>query len=170
MELKLMPLTDIDLNLLNTFNCPSQDDFIARFLKKDSNEMHKKNIVKTHVLVENDTRVIGYFSLFLDHIEVLKSKRDQQKWEGLNQNMFPSVRIHAIGIDKDYQRKRLGERLLGAATFYCVDIAETAGCTFINLEATSDSVSFYEKYGFVKLRRINSRLTHMLLRIEDIEI
>ena len=106
--------------------------------------------------------------MFLDHIEVLTNKIEQQKWD-LNQHLFPSVRIHAIGVDDQYQKKMYGKALLGVATAYCLDIAETAGCTFINLEATKDSQGFYEKYGFVKLRKINYKLTHMAIRTEDVE-
>lgn len=169
LPLETVPLDTINLDLIHDFKCESQDGFINDFLSTLASEQHNKNIVKTHVLMNEDSsRIIGYFSLFLDHITVGKGHREQQNWD-FAQKHFPSVRIHALGVDGVFQKKGYGEFLLATAMDYCIDIAKTAGCTFINLESTEDSVTFYERFKFVKAGKKGIKLTIMLIRIEDIE-
>ncbi len=167
--LETVLLDTIDLDLINNFSCESQDNVINEFLSTQAIDKHNKNIVKTHILLNDDsTRILGYFSLFLDHITVGKGHREQQKWD-FAQKLFPSIRIQALGVDDNFQKKGHGDFLLATAMDYCIDIAKTAGCTFINLEATEDSITFYERFEFVKAGKKGTKLTVMLIRIEDIE-
>lgn len=169
LPLETLPLDTINLNLINSFGCESQDNFINEFLSTMAEYKHNQNMVKTHVLLNKDnTRIIGYFSLFLDHITVGKNHKQQQNWDFTEQH-FPSIRIQALGVDDEYQKKGYGEFLLATAMAYCLDIAQTAGCTFINLQSHPNSITFYERFGFVKAGKKGTKLTIMLIRIEDIE-
>jgi len=156
---------------IGNFEC-SDESSVDGFLKRDALKLHENNLVRTHLLLSGD-KLIGYFSLFADHVTVPRSKRESHDWKIghiLKKQMYPSIRLHYMGIDKNYRKKGFGKLLLYAALDVCQEFSENVGCTFVNLEALNDTNNFYNKYGFQRLERQHNNITKMILKIDEFNL
>jgi len=156
---------------IENFCCADQPD-VEAFLKKNAIKYHEQNLAKTH-LVFKSRELIGYFSLFVDHVTVPKGKRNAHGWELsalLDKQMFPSIRIHYLGIDVKYRKQGLGKLLLFLAIDTCMEVNELAGCTFVTVEALEGTVDFYKRHNFEVLSRAKHDVTDMIFKLEEIEL
>ena len=153
------------------FDCSDESD-VEKFLKTDALKFHENNLVRTHLLLSED-KLIGYFSLFADHVTVPRSKRESRDWKigsVLKKQMYPSVRLHYMGIDKRYRKRGYGKLLLYAALDVCQEFSENIGCVFVNLEALNKTNGFYENYAFRQLERPHNNITKMILKIDEFDL
>lgn len=67
-------------------------------------------------------------------------------------DMFPAVKIARFAIDKSLQGKGYGKKIL----LWCINhvrliIMPNVGCRYLVLDAKQNSISFYQRFGFVLL-------------------
>lgn len=80
-----------------------------------------------------------------------------------------------MGVDKRYQGKGIGSKLLKSMLYLALEIEDKAGCIGAFVDAKESAVSFYQKYGFKTVSVIsgrldaNSKLTIMFLSIKTIK-
>lgn len=152
------------------FNC-SDEICVEDFLKKDAQRLEDCHSCKTHLFFY-EKELIGYYTLFADYINIVKSKREHAGWENIvstmNKQHFPSVRIHYIGVDQKFRGKGFGELLLLFALVTCVEISNYLGFSFVVLEAVQNSVSFFQKMNFTKIK-MDQELQIMGIKLDDIK-
>lgn len=154
---------------IQKFQCSDKRE-VENFLKNFALKYHENSLAKTH-LVFYDQEFIGYFSLFSDHVTVPKSKRNAKSWELnsiIEKQMFPSIRIHYMGITDIHRRKGFGTYLLYIALDTCKEINESVACTFIALEALEGTVGFYKKYNFEILSKPKTGITNMIFKLDEL--
>lgn len=165
------------------FECPGPDDFsgdfVENFLKNKSVPYQEKDLATTHLLIEEtkeSQRVIGYFTLFLDHIELEESKLNENEWPEMDIDdlkFFPAIRIHSLGVDANHRCSKLGYLLVSKAYEYSKEIAEIAGCAFVTVESFQSAVGFYKKNSFQPINAQNGRQDEdyldMAIHIAEIE-
>lgn len=151
------------------FDFECEDEIIvSNFLKEDAIKFQITKSTVTRLYFDQDEQLIGYFTLFNDLVEVLRNKREKQKWTDfvIGVNEFPAVRIHYIGVDSRYRNKGFGKYLLLEAINIAKDISINSGCNFITVEVLEKSLWFYEKYKFIHLG-YSGKYRKMALRFDQ---
>ncbi|WP_139492285.1 GNAT family N-acetyltransferase [Brevibacillus dissolubilis] len=161
---------------INGFLC-SDEPSIEHFLKHDALRLHQNKFAVTRLYFDENENLIGFFTLFNDHVQIVKKKKVKHGWLQLEKgtDYYPGVLLHYVGIDTRYRAKGYGTYLILEVLEVCHELQQISGCNFICLEALPGSIGFYEKtglgftqmdtkYATVHLQRI--QLTDMLLKLQ----
>lgn len=176
-----MQVESIDFNRVSTAplseeysdhlaNFKSTEGIVEEFLTQNALKFHQVNSAFTHLFFHED-ELIGFFTLFADQVNVVKSARKKLNSPAFSVHggqSYPAIRLHYIGVDKKYLKQKVGEFLLYIALDTCREIAESIGINFVSLEALPSSEGFFKKYEFVKVES-RGELKIMVIRIEDIK-
>lgn len=132
---------------------------LKNFLKKDALSFHISNIAKTYVLVDIDTSsnlVLGYITLMASEI-ILND--DQKPSDAASKyKTFPAAKIARLLIDNKIRKQGLGGMMLDWAINHIrLAIMPNIGCRFIMVDAKQESITFYEKRGFVFLNSSSNK-------------
>lgn len=161
-KVKITPLTKD--YVFKDFDCGNAD--LNDFLLNDS-KIYLKHLRYTTTLLETDTRIIAYYSLandllnvreredFAQEMDNSKNKIDCDFWERfLNQKMYPAAKIGRLAVDKYFQDQGIGTLLIKSLVQSFIKKNKT-GCQFITVDAISDNsqrtIKFYESNGFKML-------------------
>lgn len=191
--MELLSITDVGKDALENFDCSlpyysqHQDELkndheqINYFLKEEAISHHLNHFVRTFLLFNVELKeVIGFFSLYNEELKISNGQKRSFKFKGTtfyrgeNTDVFPAVRLHQFALDTKYQGqgvngKKYSDILLGYVFESVTILAERSGCMFIGLEATDNSVRFYETYEFKTLRKKNGKiLPHMIFKVADL--
>lgn len=167
-------LQEIEETDVDHFKC-SDEPGVEDFLKREAWELEESSACKTHLFFYKDT-LIGYFTLFTDYVNIVKSKRhSKETWKKMKTAMprqcYPAIRLHYIGVDERFRDQGLGELLLLFAMDTCVEVSQHVGFSFVVLEALDSSCGFFEKQNFEKIKthEEDKRLTIMAIKLQDIK-
>jgi len=64
---------------------------------------------------------------------------------------LPVLRVARLGVDRRYQRKGIGKRLLLHAIQLAEEMADRIGCSGLLVDAKPEAVEFYAGYGFQRI-------------------
>lgn len=172
-EYAIKPINEVDEEAISRFVCsvPTENNFVEDFLKEKALDFHEYNIARTQVIMDK-SEVVGYFTLFTDYFGLGQKRLQDNGWdesEITTHGKFPSVRIHSLGVRDGYKCQKLGKGLLDLALDTCIEIADKAGCTFVNVESFNHSEVFYKKSNFRRIHSKNDDLKIMAIRIRDLE-
>jgi len=153
---------------IENFKCSSEKD-VELFLKEDALRLQQNNMATTRLFFNESNKLVGYFTLFNDIVpKISKEKRDKEQWSLPNSKFYPALRLHYIGVDERFQKKRYGEFLLMRVFDIGRAISEVSGCTFISVEALISAVGFYEHYDFRTIGKHDKRYLNMVFKLEEL--
>jgi len=144
------------------FDCGNS--VLNEFLKKYAFQNQNKYYVgTTYVIVDDDNNVIAYITLSGVSIKkaILKEKYPYEE--------LPALLIARLAVDKRFQKKGLGKKLLIFAIKKALKQAEEVGCIGIVVDAKEEAISFYEKYDFEKIKNIYPVGQKMFLSMKTIK-
>ena len=124
------------------FTCgePSLDAFLVRYAWQDQTR-HRLGV--TYVAVDDTTRrVVGYFTL------AAASLSSDACGHAAAYSEVPVLRIGRLAVDSRVQGVGVGSELLHAALRIALDQSKLVGCVGVLVDARSESVGFYERFGF----------------------
>ena len=148
---------------LKRFDC--NNEMINTFVKKSLKKRVKRGLSQAYILLDGD-RVAGFYTL--DSFAITRdSFEGSDKMPAGLPPMVPVVKLGMLGVDKHYQRKGIGKRLLRDAFIKVVEVSDIIGCKGIYLLAESEAIAFYKKLGFIALN--DTKPTPMFLSIETIK-
>lgn len=146
----------------DSFDCGNS--FLNEFLKKYALQNQNRYYVgTTYIISNNEKNVIAYITLSGLSIKkaILKEKYPYEE--------LPALLIARLAVDKKYQKKGLGKILLTFAIKKALKQAEEVGCIGILVDAKEEAISFYEKYGFEKIKSVYPVEQKMFLSIKTIK-
>lgn len=119
------------------------------FLKSTARQHGEKGISRTFVLHEDDSAILGFYSLTLCEIE---AKQLPQKFaKKYPHHGLPAVRLARLAVSRVHHGKGYGEILLLDAFHRTVIIADQAGIVGLFVDAKNETAcAFYEKFGFIR--------------------
>lgn len=190
----LLPVTDVEKEIINQFSCLlteyrfGQEELlkdhekIDYFLKEEALSHHLNQLVRTYLLLNDQKdKVIGFFSLYNEEITISNGQKKSFKFKGfvlyrpMDNEVYPAIRLHQFAIDRDFQgefflnEQKYSVYLLGEVFETVRQVAEKSGCMFIGLEATDNSIRFYEEYEFKILRKKNGKtLPYLIFKVADL--
>ncbi|MDR0912609.1 MAG: GNAT family N-acetyltransferase [Methanobrevibacter sp.] len=135
-------------NVINQFDCGNTD--LNEFLQKDA-IIQKNFMLNTSYLVYYDDKIVGFFTLSTDIINLKKlSDSYKEKFEGkeIKYKTFPAIKLGRLAIDKEFQQKGIGELLIQWIINYSLSISKNIGFRFISIDAYITAYKFYQKHYF----------------------
>lgn len=108
-------------------------------------------------LVARGEEVVGYFSLTMG--SVLRQDAPPKLVRGLPAYPVGMVLLARLAVDRREQGKGLGAMLLAEALRKAVAAGDAAAARLVVVDAVDeDAVSFYERYGFIRMPQHGLRL------------
>jgi GNAT superfamily N-acetyltransferase len=153
--------TSIHYKGLKTFDCGNE--MINRFVKKSLKKRVKRHFSQAYVLLENDT-FIGFYTL--ETFSIAREIFESYPTSSTPPPLVSVIKLGMLGVDRSFQGKGIGRKLLRDALVNVVDISEIAGCMGLYLLAEEEAIPFYEQLGFEALKE--QRPLPMFLSIETI--
>ncbi len=151
-ELKLVPLTaDHDLS---GFDCGNTE--LDRWLTDHARASQKADLARTYLVMTADA-VAAYVSLTTGSI---RSEAAPKRYAtGMPRYPIPTILIARLAVDRRYQRKGLGSRLLAEALRLGVAASDTAAARLVVVDAVDDqAAAFYGRWGFIDVPENPHRL------------
>jgi ribosomal protein S18 acetylase RimI-like enzyme len=165
--LRFQYLNENHKEIIDDFQCLDEPS-VSEFLKEQALTLHQSNCAITRLYFDEYQNLIGFFTLYNDHIEVSKAKKQKHNWElPRDIRFFPAIKLHYLGIDERYRGRGYGQELMYEVFDVCQEIAALSGCVFITVEALNSAVGFYEKNGFDLYSR-NVYFQNMILKIDEL--
>lgn len=150
---------------LKTIGCAKDDELLSfssgnddldKYLREYALINDRNGYGKTFLLYDND-ELVGFFTICSASIKF----EDFPKRKSLPKYPIPAVRIARLAIRKDKQRQGYGRELLKQALIRVLCISQKVGVRLVIVDAKETSASFYEHYGFERLKE--DALTYYLL-------
>jgi len=140
---------------------------LKSFLKKEAKKLHKENLARTFVLVEEGkTRVWAYITTLCTQVSV-EQFVEPALVDGFRYKDYPAIRLARLAVDKDVQRAGAGSQLIDFVLGLAVEhIMPHTGCRFLIVDSKAPSVSYYTKKGFRKIGPVadgDGQLTSMYI-------
>jgi len=126
------------------FDCGDED--LNDFLFEDA-EKNQHDLISVTKIMFLESSVIGYYTLVPDTLEQGKV-RLSDKVPQYPYRKYPTHKLARLAVDKRYQRKGYGSKLLGEFFKDVWLLIAAEGGRFITVDAKADAISFYKHDGF----------------------
>lgn len=127
--------------------------FLNEFIKKYAHQNQNRYLVGVTYVIHIDNKIIGYITLSASSIKktFLNSKKPYED--------VPVLRIGRLAIDKSYQKKGIGKKLLKFAFNKALELKDNFGCIGIVVDSKEEAIGFYKHFGFIEMNVIEKHLT-----------
>lgn len=137
----------------DSFNCTNHD--LNDFLKNDALENQEQMVSRTYVCSYKN-QLVGFYTLTTDIIEV-KHVEETHQWDGYKHKRYPAIKIARLSVDSRFERKGVGRLLISAAVGIALNVSKYVGCRYITVDAKQEAIEFYEKHGFIIVKKTRSK-------------
>lgn len=125
-----------------------------RFFIDDAANYQEQMLVRTYVLVDDDDKIVAYFSLLNDKISQTTTEKNLwRKVKGKfphdkHMGSYPAVKIGRLAVLLEYRGRQFGTWLISAVKQTLVNNESVSACRFQTVDAYKEALPFYEKNGF----------------------
>ncbi len=128
------------------------------YLHKQAGQDARKRAAVPFVATADGKMIAGYYTLSQYAIE-LDAVPDEVAKKLPKYPMVPATLLGRLAVRTEFRGKGLGEKLLMDALYRSLQLSEQAASTGVVVDAKDESaVSFYGKYGFLALPKVERRL------------
>jgi GNAT superfamily N-acetyltransferase len=119
---------------------------LNQFLQRYALVNQKANSAQTYVCCQSDC-VVGFYSLAVGSVD--PESAPSRVMKGLARHPVPVMILARLAVDKDHQRKGLGQALLKDALLRTAQAADIAGIRCLLVNAKDDAArQWYESWEF----------------------
>lgn len=118
------------------------------FIRYAGQNQFRHHIGTTYIAVEEDI-IKGFITVSASHIEIYQLPASCTKQ--LPRYPLPVLRLARLAVDESARGHGIGLLLLRAVFNIAYDISKKIGCVGVVVDAKPHAISFYERYGFIKL-------------------
>jgi GNAT superfamily N-acetyltransferase len=127
----------------------SGDDDLDRFFRRFASQNQFRHYVGvTYVAAEQD-RILGFVTVTPGHLEGDNLPAAFRR--KLPSYPLPVLRLARLAVDAAIRGQGLGKQLIRFVIDLALKMAKDYGCTGIVVDAKSQAIDFYARYGFVEL-------------------
>ena len=130
---------------------PDLDRFFHRFAGQNQ---FKHHLGTTYVAVENE-RILGFATVAPGHVEIDRLPVSVRR--KLPRYPLPVLRLARLAVDRAARGKGLGRHLLRFVLELALRMSDEYGCVGVVVDAKSDAVEFYRRYGFTSIDVVEGR-------------
>ncbi|MEM1008530.1 MAG: GNAT family N-acetyltransferase [Myxococcota bacterium] len=151
------------------FSCGNDD--LDRFFRRFAGQnQFRHHIGTTYIAVEGE-EILGFVTVAATQVEssALPEKRKKRF-----PYPIPALRLARLGVATHVQGRKIGLSLLKTVFRIATQMSNDVGCVGVVVDAKTESVGFYRRYGFVEMDGISGGLgdrpqpVSMFLPLEDI--
>jgi GNAT superfamily N-acetyltransferase len=129
----------------SSFRCGNE--VMDRWFSEHAWTAQRQDSARTFVLVDDDERVLGFYSLTMGSVE--KAAAPTRLVRGMPRHPVPVVLLARLAIDESARGRGLGSSLLFEALHRAALAAEHAAARLIVVDPIDDDARrFYERWGF----------------------
>ncbi|MEA3415298.1 MAG: GNAT family N-acetyltransferase [Thermodesulfobacteriota bacterium] len=128
------------------------DRFFARYAGQNQFRHH---IGTTYVAVEDDL-IKGFVTVSASRIEIDQFPDSRKK--RLPGYPLPVLRLARLAVDESARRRGIGSLLLRVVFNIACNMGKKVECVGVVVDAKPHAVSFYERYGFIRLETLEGNL------------
>ncbi|MGA8025965.1 MAG: GNAT family N-acetyltransferase [Bryobacteraceae bacterium] len=162
------PLGAKHAKLRAAFSCGM--DALDRYLKEQTSQDARKRVAAPYVLVSEDNRIAGYYTLSSDHIRT--DDLPPELVQHLKLPRYPPIGATLIGRlarDLSFRGQGLGELLLTDALKRALDVSRRVASAAVVVDAKDDNAHrFYSEFGFIAFPETVKRLFLPMQTIEKL--
>jgi GNAT superfamily N-acetyltransferase len=137
------------------------DDWLA----KNALQNQDKHLSATRVLLDDEGRIAGYYTLASGQVDFGDLPPDEVK--KLPRRLLPVAVLAWLGVSVEHQGKGLGRFLLAQALRDCYEAGHTFAFVAVVLDCVNDAAkAFYQKFDFRELPGHRYRLFLIAARLE----
>lgn len=154
-ELSIIRLSKI--HDLRSFTCGDGPDCadLDEFLKEDALKYQENSLATTYICLYKE-QIVGYLTICTGSVQITCNEGDTFM-DGLQLREIPGLKIARLATHKNYQRRGIGEFMILSALRHAREIKERVGIRVIIVDSKEGSVEYYEKKGFRKLKKYETR-------------
>lgn len=141
-----------EISIKEPFDCGDPD--LNGFFIDDAANYQEQMLAKTYVLVDDDDKIVAYFSLLNDKISQTTTEKNLwRKVKGKfphdkHMGSYPAVKIGRLPVSLEYRGHQFGTWLISAVKQTLVNNESVSACRFLTVDAYKEALPFYEKNGF----------------------
>jgi len=145
---------------------------LDRYLKEQASQDVKKRVAVPYVLLSEDNRIVGYYTLSSDNIQAGDLP---DKWiKKLKLPRYPVIGATLVGRlarDLAFRGQGIGELLLVDALKRSLAMSKQIASAAVVVDAKDDKAhAFYEEFGFISFPETVKRLFLPMQTIEELFI
>lgn len=129
------------------------DRFFLRFA--DQNQF-RHHLGTTYVAVDEGNLIVGFATVSASQIEV--KDLPQAKTKRLPNYPLPVLRLARLATHEDFRGAGIGSVLLRAVFVLAHQMARDYGCVGVIVDAKSEAVDYYNRFGFFELSTLRGEL------------
>lgn len=123
---------------------------VDEWLKKNARQAQSKQLSITRVLLKEPDTIVGYYTLAMGQVSF--DELPHQIARKLPKTIVPVITLAWLGIEKDYQGKGFGERLLAQALSNCHQTGQIMPFVAVVIDCINiKAKKFYQRYDFDEL-------------------
>lgn len=132
----------------SAFECGQTD--VNDWLRTKAYQNQEKHLSATKVLLDEDNAIAGFYTLATGQVDFgdLPSELARK----LPRRALPVAILAWLGVSKDHQGKKLGDRLLAQALRDCHEAGQTFAFVAVILDCVNEQAKrFYQRWDFSEL-------------------
>jgi len=137
------------------------------YLQKQASQDAKKRAAVPFVLTPDGKTIAGYYTLSQYAIELRDVPQEVAK-KLPKYPLVPATLLGRLAVSFNFRGKGLGGTLLMDALHRSLQLSEQVASSGVLVDAKDDARSFYKKYGFIELPKIDKRLFLPMATIEKL--
>lgn len=143
----------------------SGNNEVDEWLKKSALQSQKKHLTSTKVLLDEQRQVAGFYTLAFSQVDFSDLPGDLVK--KLPRRLLPVAVLAWLGVDRSYQGRGIGQRLLATSLFDCYEASHTFAFIAVILDCVDEQARrFYQQFDFQELPGYPMRLCLPYLSLE----
>ena len=135
--------------------CSEDPDLDRFFLRYAGQNQFRHHIGTTYVAVDQGT-IKGFATISASSIEI--ERLPPGKKSSLPQYPLPVLRLARLAVDRTSRGQAIGQDLLRAVFFLALEMSLSVGCIGVVVDAKSDAVAFYARFGFEPIEVLQGAL------------
>jgi GNAT superfamily N-acetyltransferase len=124
----------------------SGDPDFDRFFQKFAGQNQFRHYVGVTYVAIDDRRILGFATVSPGHVEIEGLPPPARR--KLPRYPLPVLRLARLAVDRSARGEGLGGELLRFVLDLALRMANDYGCVGVIVDAKTDAVDFYAKYGF----------------------
>ena len=138
-------------------NFESGSSDVDQWLKKSALQSQKKHLTTTKVLLDEERTVVGYYTLAFSEVDFSDLPADLVK--SLPHRQLPVSVLAWLGVNRPYQGRGFGRRLLATSLVDCYEASQTFAFIAVILDCIDEQAKrFYRQFDFQEVPGYPMRL------------